>query len=85
MPNFMLMNDHSLGSKKISHKKRCFKNYDAQEYQKDMESIDILPALHKYSDDVSAIMKFYQDQAIVVMNKHAPLRNPLQERNEMER
>ena len=72
MPNFMFMNNHTLGNKKIPHKKRCFKNYNAEEYQKDMESIDIIPALHMYSDDISAIMKFYQDQALAVMNKHAP-------------
>ena len=71
MPNFMFMNDHCLGTKKVPHKKRCFKNYDAESYQKDMESIDILPALYMYSEDVSAIMKFYQDQALAVMNKHA--------------
>ncbi len=66
MPNFMLMNDQSLASKKMQNKKRCYKNYNAEEYRKDIETIDITPALLRYTD-ANEIYKYYHDQALAVM------------------
>ncbi len=72
MPNFLIMNNHSLSSKNLPNKKRTYKNFKKEEYQKDIQSIDITPALLCYTDDVNPIFKFYQDQLLAVMNKHAP-------------
>ena len=51
MPNFMIMKDQSVSqNKKLRDKKRSFKNFNQDEYQKDIESINILPALHLYGE-----------------------------------
>ena len=71
MPNFMIMNDHTLSSKKLQNKKRSFKNFNTEEYQNDIQSIDITRALHQYTD-INEIFKYYQDQLLAVINKHAP-------------
>ena len=72
MPNFMILNNHSFSTIKLPIKRRSYKNYDANEYAKDIQSIDILPALRMYQDDVHSITKYYHDQLLAVMNKHAP-------------
>ena len=71
MPNFMIMNDHTMPHSKTQTKTRSLRNYDIDSYQKDIDSIDISPALGRY-DDLNQIYKFYQDQLLAVMNKHAP-------------
>ncbi len=71
MPNFIIMNDYCLPNKKFRNKKRSYKNYNTMEYQKDIDSIDLSPALQIYKD-IHQITKFYQDQVLAVMNKHAP-------------
>ena len=67
----MIMNDHTLSSKKLQNKKRSFNNFNTEEYQNDIQSIDITRALHQYTD-INEIFKYYQDQLLGVINKHAP-------------
>ena len=52
-------------------KVRSFKNYDVEEYQKDVASIDLLPIILR-TDDINEIYKYYHDQLLNVINKHAP-------------
>ncbi len=71
MPNFMIMNDHTTSNKKVQNKKRSFKNYNADSYRQDIDSIDITPALRCYTD-INQLYQYYQDQVLAVANMHAP-------------
>ena len=42
-----------------------------EEYQKDVASIDLLPIILR-TDDINEIYKYYHDQVLNVINKHAP-------------
>ena len=70
MPNFIVMKDIVFEHKKIDKKVRSFKNFDLESYQRDINSIDLLPILH--CNDVNEICKYYHDQVMLVINRHAP-------------
>ena len=46
MPNFMIMKNLTLPNNKLSNKTRSFKNYNVEEYRKDIGEIDITPILY---------------------------------------
>ena len=58
-----------MSTKKVDKKVRTFKNFDTEEYQKDVDSIDLTPVLHLH---VNEIYKYFHDQLINVIDKHAP-------------
>ena len=69
MPNFFIMKNLVFEHKKVNKKVRTFKNFDTVEYQKDVDSIDLTPVLHFH---VNEIYKYFHDQLINVIDKHAP-------------
>ena len=71
MPNFIVMKDIIFEHKNIDKKVRSFKNFDLESYQNDINSIDLLPILAN-SDDINEICKYYHDQVVLVIDKHAP-------------
>ena len=71
MPNFLIMKHIRFNSNPIMRTRRSFKNFNANAYQEDVESIDITPAIIAF-DDVNQIYKYYHDQLLKVIDKHAP-------------
>ena len=71
MPNFIIMKNLSFEHKKVSRKARCFKKFDLESYLHDIDSIDLAPKLAQ-TTDVNEVYKYYQEQIINVINKHAP-------------
>ena len=71
MPNFIVMKDIIFEHKNIDKKVRSFKNFDLESYQNDTNSIDLLPIVAN-SDDINEIGKYYHDQVVLVIDKHAP-------------
>ena len=69
MPNFFIMKNLVFEHKKVNKKVRTFKNFDTVEYRKDDNSIDLTPVLHLH---VNEIYKYFHDQLINVIDKHAP-------------
>ena len=72
MPNFMILKNITFPKSPLSRRIRCFKNFVLENYQADIDSIDLLPILSQRDRDANEICKYYQDQVIAVMNKHAP-------------
>ena len=70
MPNFIVMKNVISDHKKLDRKIRLFKNIDLVSYQNDINSIDLTPVLHM--EDVNEIYKYYHDQILKVIDKHAP-------------
>ena len=71
MPNFFIMKNTCFEHKNIKIKRRSFKDFNLADYQNDISSIDLLTALVAYSD-LNEIYKYYHDQLLAVINKHAP-------------
>ena len=71
MPNFIIMKNLSFEHKKVCRKVRCYKNFNLESYLLDIDSIDLAPKLAQ-TNDVNEIYKYYQEQIINVINKHAP-------------
>ncbi len=69
MPNFMIMNQTKFPKNLKQRRTRTYKHFDRNKYQEDISSIDIFPVLDR---DANEIQKYYQDQVLAVMNKHAP-------------
>ena len=72
MPNFMVLKNMTFPKSPLSRRIRCFKNFVLEDYQADIDSIDLRPILSQKDRDANEICKYYQDQVIAVMNKHAP-------------
>ena len=70
MPNFIVMKNIIFDHKNMDKKVQSFKNFDHENYQKDIESIDLTPILHM--DDVNIIYKYYHDQILLIIDKYAP-------------
>ena len=70
MPNFMIMKTVNFTKKTCNNKKRSFKNFNLHKYQEDIASIDLTPVLVR--NDVNEIYKYYHDQLLFVIDKHAP-------------
>ena len=71
MPNFFIMKNTCFEHKNIKIRRRSFKDFNLADYQNDISSIDLRPALVAYSD-LNEIYKYYHDQLLAVINKHAP-------------
>ena len=69
MPNFMIMKHTKFPKNSLNRKVRSFKKFIVNNYQEDVASIDISPVLNR---DVDDIYKYYHDQLLAVINKHAP-------------
>ena len=71
MPNFIVMKQVNFPKTAYQRRTRSFKNFVQKDYATDISSIDILPVLAQ-KRNAHEICKYYQDQALAVMNKHAP-------------
>ena len=69
MPNFIIMKHITFAKKSIRKRRRSFKNFNLEDYQKDIDSIDLTPAMHFDTND---LYKYYHDQLLNTINKHAP-------------
>ena len=58
MPNFIIMKNLTLPNNKSSNRTRSFKNYNVEEYRKDIDNIDITPILRQ-TEDLNYIYKYY--------------------------
>ena len=71
MPNFIIMRNMVFHRKKLQKRTRCWKNFDENKYNEDINEIDLTPVILNHSD-ANEIYTYFHNQYINVVNKHAP-------------
>ena len=70
MPNFIIMKDVNFDHKKINKRVRSTKNFNLEEYRKDVSEIDIEPVLTLRN--VHEVYEYFHKQYMIILDKHAP-------------